>query len=192
MIKKMFNLVYEIIFLLLRSDLHGRAISRQLGIPLTTVQLELKSLCDMNVIDYAVQGRNKVFSIKKNVFARQLVFSAENYRLIRLMDKYPHLSPLIEDLVKSRRSTMIILFGSYAKFSAKKDSDIDLFIESTSIKAKKDIESLNSSLSVKIGRFNRDDLLIKEIINNHVIIAGVEEYYERLGFFGETKERRKD
>ena len=65
----------------------------------------------------------------------------------------------------------------------KKDSDIDIYIETTSQKIKEDVQKIYDLISVKIGKFNPDDLLIKEIIKNHVIIKGGEEYYEKIRFF---------
>lgn len=79
---------------------------------------------------------------------------------------------------------MGVFFGSYAKGLAKKDSDIDIYVETTDKKIKQDLELLDSRLSVKIGKYNRENLLIKEIEKNHVIIKGVEEYYEKTQFFG--------
>ena len=78
---------------------------------------------------------------------------------------------------------MIILFGSYAKGNEKPDSDIDTYLETTDNKIKDKIKELNSKLSIKIGKFDLDSLLIKEIIKNHIILRGVEEYCERNNFF---------
>ena len=78
---------------------------------------------------------------------------------------------------------MIILFGSYAKFNPKEDSDIDIYICTTNKKVKDEISLFYDKLSVKLGNFNKEDLLIQEIIKNHVIIQGAEIYYEKLGFF---------
>ena len=78
---------------------------------------------------------------------------------------------------------MILLFGSYAKGNIRKDSDLDIYIETTNIKVKKKVQDIYDPISVKIGKFNPNDLLIKEIIKNHVIIKGGEEYYEKNGFF---------
>ncbi len=78
---------------------------------------------------------------------------------------------------------MAILFGSYAKLIAKKQSDIDLYIDTDDKKIKKDVELINTKLSVKIGRYDKDNLLIKEIEKNHVIIKGVELFYEKNKFF---------
>ena len=79
---------------------------------------------------------------------------------------------------------MAIIFGSYAKGLAHKDSDIDVYIETTNLQLKKDIEQLNTKLSVKIGKYNSTNILIQEIEKNHVIIKGVEQYYEKNKFFG--------
>ena len=48
---------------------------------------------------------------------------------------------------------------------------------------KNKIKELNSKLSIKIGDFDVNSLLIKEIIKNHVIIRGVEEFYTKNKFF---------
>lgn len=111
---------------------------------------------------------------------------AEHYKLEKLIYFYPNLSIIVEDILKKAKSNLIILFGSYAKFIAKKDSDIDLFIETTRRKQKALIESINSKIRVKIGKFDKTNLLIKEIIKDHIILKGVELFYEKTGFFKEN------
>ena len=81
---------------------------------------------------------------------------------------------------------MIILFWSYAKGIPKKDSDIDIYLETNDSKIKNEIKEINSKLSVKIGEFDTKSLLIKEIIKNHIIIRGLEDFYERVEFFKEA------
>ena len=78
---------------------------------------------------------------------------------------------------------MIILFGSYAKFISKDDSDIDIYIDATDNKLKDKLRNIYDELSIQIREFNKEDLLIKEIIKNHVIIQGGEAFYEKCGFF---------
>ena len=78
---------------------------------------------------------------------------------------------------------MIILFGSYAKGIAKKESEIDIYIETTNNSIKERIKSINSRINVKIGKFDANSLLIKEIIKNHVILRRVEQFYEKSRFF---------
>ena len=79
---------------------------------------------------------------------------------------------------------MAILFGSYAKGIAKKDSDIDIYIETENRKIKEELSIIDSKLSIKIGKFDTSSLLIREIVKNHVILKGIEEYYAKNKIFG--------
>ena len=38
-------------------------------------------------------------------------------------------------------------------------------------------------LSVKLGKFDNSSFLIKEIIKSHVVLKGVEDFYEKTKFF---------
>ncbi len=183
MVQKRDDLSLEIVLLLLRGENHLRGLSRQLGESHSTVLRRLNRLVKENVLDYKTEGKNKVFFIRKNLQAKNYVFNAERYKLIKLLKKYPKLGVIIEDVLKKSRGNLVILFGSYAKFSAKRDSDIDIYIETRSRKLKEDVESVHSGISVKIGDFDLSSPLIKEIVKNHVILKGVEEFYEKIKFF---------
>ena len=74
----------------------------------------------------------------------------------------------------------------YAKGLATKASDIDIYIETSDSQKKKQLEQRHSSLSVKIGVFDTRNLLIREIMKDHVIIRGVEVYFDKTRFFKET------
>ena len=73
--------------------------------------------------------------------------------------------------------------GNYAKFIPKDDSDIDIYVDTTDKKIKETINNIHDKISAKIGEFSKEDLLIQEIIKNHVIVIGGEIFYEKLGFF---------
>lgn len=173
----------EIILLLLKDKNHLRGIAKQLEMSHSTVLRKLNKLVKENVMDYKMEGRNKVFFIKKNLQAKNYVFNAERYKLIKLLKKYPELSIIIEEILKNTEEKPIILFGSFAKFIAKKNSDIDVYVETNSKKAKENIETIHSKIKVKIGDFDLDSQLIKEIIKSHIILRGVEEFYEKIRFF---------
>jgi len=183
MVQNRNNIDFEIILLLLKNESHLRAIAKQLGESHSTVLRKLERLVKENVLDNRVEGRNKVFFIRKNLQSRSYVFNAERYKIIKLINEYPELNVIIEDMLRKSEEKLIILFGSYAKFSAKKDSDIDIFVETRSRKVKEEIESVHSKVKVKIGDFDLDSLLIKEIVKNHVILKGTEEFYEKIKFF---------
>ena len=121
--------------------------------------------------------------MKKTAEAKSYVFIAENYKLIKLLEKYPNLRNAIEKIQRNKKISLAVIFGSYAKYLAKKDSDIDIYIETADKKLKRDAELINSKINVQIGKYDKNNLLIKEIEKNHVIIKGVEELYERYNFF---------
>jgi predicted nucleotidyltransferase len=130
-----------------------------------------------------VEGKNHVYFIKNNTVAKAYILNAENYKLAKLLRKYETLEPLLKEINEKIPGKMIILFGSYAKFNPKQDSDIDVYIYNLDDKAKKDLSRLHETLSIKTGDFNKEDLLMQEIIRNHVIIQGGEQYYEKLKLF---------
>ena len=177
------NYSYEVLLSLLKKEMHGRELAKELKTSLTRVQSILAELRNINILDYKVEGKNHVYFIKKNIISRSFILNAENYKLSKVLIKHPEFEPIFNDIIKKSKCSLIILFGSYAKEIPKKDSDIDIYIETTSQKIKEDVQKIYDLISVKIGKFNPDDLLIKEIIKNHVIIKGGEEYYEKIRFF---------
>ena len=178
------NLDFEIILLLLRGEKHLRGVATQLNQSHSTVLRRLNNLQKENVLDYKKEGKNKVFFIKKSLQAKNYVLNAERYKLIKLLKSYPEVGIVMEDIIQKCQEKLIVLFGSYAKFNAKKDSDIDVYIETESRKVKEDVEMINSKISVKIGKFDLDSNLIKEIIKDHIILKGTEGFYEKTEFFG--------
>lgn len=177
------NYECEVLLSLLKKEMRGRELSRELNTSLTRIQSILNELRNSHVLDYRTEGKNHVFFIKRNLMAKMLILNAENYKLTKIFEKYPTLEILFGSIIKKFPNKLIILFGSYAKFIPKEDSDIDIYVDTDERRVKDEMELLNSSLSVKIGSFNKDDLLIKEIIKNHAIIQGAEIFYEKLGFF---------
>jgi predicted nucleotidyltransferase len=172
-----------LVSLLLNGPSHARALARSLGVNPMTVARRLQALVAGNVLDYEVSGRNKVFHIKRSLEARNAVAIAEFHRLDLLLSKYPALRRIVSRIQEDRRFALAVIFGSYAKGTATKASDIDVFVETRDPAVKHDLERLGSRMSVKIGEYDRESALIKELERDHVIIKGVEIYclgkYER-------------
>ena len=180
MVQKIDNLHLDIILLLLKEKIHLREIARILGESHSTILRKLNKLIEENIIEGEIQGKNKIYSLRDNLKSESIIYMAENYKLIKLLTKYPKLSIILDEVQKTTNESLIILFGSFAKFLAKPSSDIDIFIETKNKKTKNIVKEINSKLSVKIGPFDKNSLLIKEIIKNHVLLKGVEKYYERI------------
>lgn len=174
---------FEIVNELLNNENHIRGIAKKLNINHMTITRKIKELEKENVLDYKEIGKNKTYFLKKTAEARNYIFSAENYKLNMLLKKYPTLRIIIDKIQMDKRIKLALIFGSYAKGISKTDSDIDIYVDTTNNKIKKDISLIHSKISVKIGVYDKFNLLIKEIEKNHVIIKGVEEYYEQNKFF---------
>ncbi|MEA3379133.1 MAG: nucleotidyltransferase domain-containing protein [Nanoarchaeota archaeon] len=179
----------KIVRMLLNERIHPRAIAKKLKTNHMTITRALSKLLKKNVVDFIQQGKNKSFFLKDTVEAKGFIFMSEYYALINILEKYPALRKIIDKIQKDKRIKMAIIFGSFAKSVAKKDSDIDIFIETDDINLKKGYSLINSKLSIKIGKLNKDNLLAKEIEKNHAIIKGVESYYK--SFFEEASQGKE-
>ena len=186
MVQNKNNLDLEIVWVLLKNKTRLREIARTLNESHSTILRKINELLKENVLDYNKEGKNKVFFIKDNLKAENYVYSAEIDKLNQLLKKHPKLSIIFEDIKNNFSRGMIILFGSYAKGNPKSDSDIDIYLETNDNKLKNKIKEINYKLRIKIGKFDTKSLLIKEIIKNHIIIRGLENFYEKTDFFKET------
>jgi predicted nucleotidyltransferase len=179
---------YNIIEQLLKKESFPREIARELKTNPMSIIRCLRQLTKDNIVYFRQIGKSKVYSLKKTQEAFAYACMAEHYKRLKLFEKYPSIAVMAEDILKASSSGLIVIFGSYAKFNAKKDSDIDLYIDTTSKEECKKIEQIHSGLSVKIGVFDQESLLMREIIKNHVILRGVESYFEKIKVFDETQE----
>ncbi|MFH1151870.1 MAG: nucleotidyltransferase domain-containing protein [Nanoarchaeota archaeon] len=179
--QKYYNL--EIVLELLKNESHLRGLSIKIGTNPMMVSRKLEELFSLNVVDYKMQGRNKVYFLKKTTEARLLVFMAEEYKLIKFLEKHSAIRRIIDKIQQNKKVRLALLFGSYAKNLETSKSDIDIYVETSDNKIKKDLERLDSKLSIKIGKYDENNLLIKEIEKAHIIIKGLENYYEKNKFF---------
>ena len=180
MVHKKDSMELEIIQSLLKQECHVRGLAKTLNESHSTILRKLNKSVEQNVIDYKKEGKNKVFFLKKNMFSRNYILQAEIYKFNTLLNKYPELVIILEQILKKVSCKLIIIFGSYAKFRAKKESDIDIYIETRNRNIKMTVENVHSKINVKIGSFDIKSNLIKEIIKDHVIVRGFEEFYEML------------
>ena len=173
----------EIIGALLNGKNHIRGIAGRLDINHMLVSRNVNGLAQSNILDFMWDGKNKSYFLKRTAEARAYVFMAENYKIVRLLVRAPGLRNIIERLQKDDRLNMAVLFGSYAKGTETKNSDIDLYIDTEDKSIRKELQLIDSRLSIKMGGYDRQNLLIKEIEANHIIIRGVERFYEKNKFF---------
>jgi len=171
--------IFEIVSVLMRGSNHIRGISNSIKTNHMMVVRKINSLEKMNVVDYRIEGRNKTYFLKDSPEARGYVLMAEDYRLMGLLSKYPFLREVISKIQKDRKIGLAFVFGSYAKGTETKRSDIDIYFESQDASLKKEY-SKDSKFSVKLGKWDKNNFLIKEIIDNHILLKGGEKYYEKV------------
>ncbi|MCL4391698.1 MAG: nucleotidyltransferase domain-containing protein [Candidatus Parvarchaeota archaeon] len=186
------TLELEFMFLdrIINKPVHVRELARELKLNPMIVARKLSLLMSKNVIDFNKEGRNKTFFLKNSFEAKNWIMMMELYKLNELARKYPDIRRIASSVRDIKNIAFALLFGSYAKQSADERSDIDLFIEpftkdAKSLKQlKSELEAISSKLSIKIGFYDEDNLLIKEIDKNHVVLKGLEEYYAKRKLFG--------
>ena len=83
--------------------------------------------------------------------------------------------------MEKRCDGILIIFGSYAKGTNTEKSDIDIFVMGE-IEEIRDLENLyNIEINlIKSSRnkFDKNENIIKEIIENHIILKGIGEFIE--------------
>ncbi|MCX6814715.1 MAG: nucleotidyltransferase domain-containing protein [Candidatus Aenigmarchaeota archaeon] len=182
-----YNIALEIAGVLLKGPNHSRCVARTLVTNHMSVSRKMREMLEANVLDYREEGRNKVFFLKNTAEARSCAVMAESYMLVKALKKHPELRKIVESIQADKRIMLAVIFGSYAKGNVKKGSDIDLYIETRDAGIKRDVEKLDSRLSVKTGLYDKESMLIREIEKSHIIIKGIEEFYGKAGIFGQAR-----
>jgi len=170
----------EIVGSLIGNSFHTRALAKRLKTNPMMISRKIKELRDSNILDYKEEGKNKIYFIKDTAEARMYIYMAERYKLIKVLERYPFLRLIVDEIQKNKKIKLAVLFGSYAKGLAKKDSDIDIYIETLNQKIKKELELISSKLNIKTGKYDKKNLLIKEIEKNHIILKGAEVFYGKF------------
>ena len=116
------------------------------NIPQQSASRYLNSLVAENLLNYTVQGRNKLFFIDfSKPTAYTLLQTIESYKSLEFQQKVKEASLIINEILI--HSDAIILFGSYSAYAFDKESDIDIVLvgkaEKGSIKAIKNKYSIN-------------------------------------------------
>ena len=174
----------EIVDMLMGGKNHAREMAHGLGTNHMMISRKADELARSNVVDFALEGKNKSYFLKKTAEAQAYLLMAENYKLVQTLIRYPALRGIIEKIQRDKRVHLAVLFGSYAKGLASRGSDIDIYIETRDRNIRKELMLTDSKLSIKLGKYDKQNPLIKEIEKNHVIIKGVEEFYEKSRLFG--------
>jgi len=163
--------------------IYGRQVANKLKMNQKTVSNMLNRLEKEGVLKYSTEGKNKYYFLNMlNPQIKDIVKMLEMARKNKFIQKYNKLKDLFYALEK-RASEILVIFGSYANFTSNKDSDLDIFVVGNI----KDIEDLENLYKIKINivksskqKIDKEDVFVKEIIKNHIVAKGVEEFVELI------------
>ena len=162
----------------------GSDIARKKSLNQKSVSNALNKLESEGFLKSNTVGKNKEFSLNLDNMetVKNFIVAAEHIRTANFLKKQALIKEIILKIGPAFNG-IVIIFGSYAKGTQKKDSDLDIFIAGAYDRDKvyKVSELYNLQINVKnypASAFRRalksKDILLTEIIKNHVIISGAE------------------
>lgn len=170
-----------------KKSLHIREISRETNVDVKATQLQLKKLEKINVLSSIIRGRNKDYYLNlNNVTTKYYLIIAEVFTSIIYLKKNFLIKKIIGE-IGNKIHDPVILFGSFAKGSYTKESDIDMFVISDKktetnsiIKATnlvgREINLKSTNRNQFLNGLRNSDPLIKEVVSSHVILKGADQF----------------
>jgi hypothetical protein len=172
-------------------SLHLREIARETSVDVKAIQLQLKRLEKLNLLSSTLKGRNKEYSLNfNNSVTKYFMIMAETFASINYLGKN-FLIKKVSDEIGNQIEGIIVLFGSFAKGQATRESDIDLFVINGKTVDRGAVRETGSivgrSISVKsaskrafVHGLRENDPLIREVVSDHIILKGVDDFCEIL------------
>ena len=168
-------------------EYYVREVERLLKISPRTSQLILEDLEDKGIIESKTKGKIKTFKLNPSEFTKKYLVFVEQYKAIAFLEKKLLIKEIIEKITPHINGIGII-FGSYVKELEKKGSDLDIFIAGNynNDEIKKVSKNLGIEISVKcypLKIFEKSltkDILIKEVLKNHVVFLNAEQFIQKV------------
>jgi len=167
------------------SEYYIREVERLLKISPRTAQLILEDLEGKGIVESKTRGKIKTYRLRFNdSTSRYLVFT-ENYKAIAFFKKNLLVKEIIEKLRPSIKGIGLI-FGSYAKGTNMKESDLDIFVAGDY--DKKEVKRISDTFGIEVSIkcyplkiFEKNvnkDILLKEILKNHIAFTNCEKFVD--------------
>jgi predicted nucleotidyltransferase len=158
------------------NEYYIREIAARLPISHGTAQTILCDLEAKQVLKSTLKGKIRIFRVKPTPIALEYLTFVEIYKKIGLLEETPYISELMEKIDPYINGCAVI-FGSYAKGTATKESDLDLFVAGQCDRSAIEQTARKYAIEVNIVMYTRDafsqglttDHLIREILDEHII-----------------------
>jgi predicted nucleotidyltransferase len=166
-------------------EIYGRELVGKVSLSQKSIALALDNLEKEGILTSRKRGNMKFFHLNsKYVGIKDTVTMAEIARKTHFFEKHLVIANLFRN-----DERIVGLFGSYAKGTQKKDSDVDLFIigEKTGENYVKKAKIYDLNVSIKyfaLEEFKEllknKNPLVKEVIENHIVLFNAEHFIELL------------
>ena len=170
-----------------KREYYVREVERLLKISPRTSQLILEDLEDRGIIESKKRGKIKTYKINPSESTKRYLVFVEQYKAIVFLERRIMIKEMIEK-VSPHIKGIGIIFGSYAKGLERKGSDLDIFIAGNYNRneVKRVSRNFGIEISIKcypIKTFERNlnrDILLKEILKNHIVFVNAEQFIEAV------------
>jgi len=155
-------------------------LSKKTGIPQQTASRCLNSLVKSSLINYCIEGRNKLFYFDlKKQSTRNIFAMIENHKSLDFQVRNKKMAVMIDDILDW--CDALVVFGSYASYTAHADSDLDVVIFNGDKKRIKEaIEKQPVEIHAHHILFSEFYSLLKsknalaiEIMDNHILFGDI-------------------
>lgn len=168
-------------------SLHLREISREAGVDVKAVHLQLKKLEKLNVLSGVVKGRNKEFTLNLgNLATKYFMVLAETFATIAYIERFFVIKKITTE-IGDKTEGAVILFGSLVEEKETEESDVDLYV----LTERRLDENIFTEIGSLVGReinvkytskdrflkgLEDGDPLIREVASKHIVLRGVDDF----------------
>ena len=169
------------------NEFYIREAQRTLKISPRTSQTVLADLERRGVIESKKRGKIISYRLKKNEISRRYMTFCEEYKSIGFLSGNAMIAEIIEK-IGGCIDGIGVIFGSYAKGLAGKDSDLDVFVAGTYDRERIDTVSQTYGIDISVKCYPlenfrkamRGDILVKEVLKSHIVFLNSEEFVKEV------------
>ena len=170
-----------------KREYYIREVEKLLKISPRTAQLILEDLENKGIVESKTKGKIKAYKINPSEFTKKYLVFAEQYKSIAFLQNRLLIKEIIDKITPQVKG-MGIIFGSYVKGLEQEGSDLDVFVAGNY--NKDEIKAVSRNLGVEISikcyplkTFEKNltrDILLKEVLKNHVIFLNIEQFIQAV------------
>ncbi len=169
-----------------KKEIYGRELINKVNLSQKNIALTLNKLEKQGILVSKASGNRRYYSLNSsNPLLKEYIILFENFRKIEFLESNKRMI----DFSKGIKGEIVCIFGSYAKERAGKGSDLDILVIGNidSLQIRKignkydyNVQVFNLSLTDFKRGIKKNSSLILEVVENHVIIKGIEKFVREI------------